>query len=256
VNPVVKTQHDISMQLNPQKIARSHGDTDCMLVIMAKAPRPGMVKTRLAECLPPDAVLDFYRCLLADTLELAKSVQGVELAIMCPSSDLDELLRITGDGVRVVEQTGIGLAAGLNSVFAHFTAGCSRRVVAFNSDSPHLPASSLHSAFEVLQSSDIVIGPTHDGGYYLVGAKSSHPTLFDGDGMGTRSALDTLLARTTALGLSTGFTEPFYDIDLADDLIRLAQELRLAPEKAPRTAAWVADREQVIAPLRTRIGDL
>ncbi len=255
MNPVLKALHEISMQLDSQNIAPPDGDSDCTLVIMAKAPRPGMVKTRLAECLPPDAVLDFYRCLLADTLELAKSLHGVEVAIMCPASDQDELSRVTGDGVRVVAQTGIGLAAGLTSVFAHFTAG-RRRVVAFNSDSPHLPAPSLHAAFEVLRSSDVVIGPTRDGGYYLVGAKNSHPTLFDNDGMGTRSALDTLIARTKSLGLSTGFTELFYDIDLADDLVRLAQELRLAPERAPRTAAWLADREEVIALLRARIGEL
>jgi hypothetical protein len=242
------------MEPDDHNIANSQ-ENDCTLVIMAKAPRPGMVKTRLAHCLPPDAILDFYRCLLADTLALAKSLQGVEVVIMCPASDLDELLRVTDESVRVVAQTGVGLAAALTSAFAHFTPDGRRRVVAFNSDSPHLPASSLHAAFDVLLSSDMVIGPTQDGGYYLVGAKRSHPTLFDGDGMGTRSALDTLLARTTALGLSTGFTEPFYDVDLADDLIRLAQELRLAPEKAPRTAAWLADREQVIAPLRTRIGD-
>jgi len=84
---------------------------------------------------------------------------------------------------------------------------------------------------------DVVVGPTQDGGYYLVGAKAAHPLLFGGDGMGAGNALDRLLTRTKVLELSTGSTEPFYDIDVANDLILLARELRLSPTKAPRTAA-------------------
>jgi hypothetical protein len=67
--------------------------------------------------------------------------------------------------------------------------------------------------------------------------------------MGTKSALDSLLTRTRSLGLSTGFTEPFYDIDVADDLIRLARELQLAPSRAPRTAAWLKQWGQAMAGL-------
>jgi len=67
--------------------------------------------------------------------------------------------------------------------------------------------------------------------------------------MGTTSALDRLLTRTKVLQLSTGFTAPFYDIDVADDLIALARELRLAPAKAPRTAAWLGEWEHAVAGL-------
>ena len=96
----------------------------------------------------------------------------------------------------------------------------------------------------------MVVGPTHDGGYYLVGAKAAHASLFEGEGMGTGSALDRLLARTKILGLKTGFTEPFYDIDVANDLIMLSRELRLAPARAPKTAAWFDEWQQDIAELR------
>jgi rSAM/selenodomain-associated transferase 1 len=211
------------------------------LVIMAKAPRPGAVKTRLAASFSPAAVADFYRCLLDDTLTLARSLGDVEVAIMCPESDVNELERLTGNEANVVAQTGEGLAAGLTSVFAHFAASGRQRVAAFNSDSPHLPRSVLEAAFETLAAHDVVVGPTHDGGYYLVGAKASHPTLFAGDGMGTSSALERLLSRAQALELSVAFADSFYDIDVADDLTRLAEELRLAPARAPRTAAWLKE---------------
>jgi rSAM/selenodomain-associated transferase 1 len=220
------------------------------LVIMAKAPKPGMVKTRLTDSLPSPAVTELYRCLLEDTLALAKSLTSVEVAMMCPESDQEELARLFGNAVLVVAQKGEGLAAGLTSVFRHFTAGGRQHVIAFNSDSPHLAPSILDSAFEILDTHDVVVGPTHDGGYYLVGAKAAYPSLFEGDGMGTRTALDRLLMRTKLLELSTGFTERFYDIDVANDLILLAQELRLAPAKAPRTAAWFKEWQQAVEQIR------
>jgi uncharacterized protein len=181
---------------------------------------------------------------------LAESLKSVEVAVMCPESDRDELAQLVGNTVQVVAQKGEGLAAGLTSVFRHFTAAGRQHVIAFNSDSPHLAPSALDSAFELLARHDVVVGPTHDGGYYLVGAKAAHPALFEGAGMGTGSALDRLLTRTKFLELSTGFTEPFYDIDVANDLILLAQELRLAPAKAPRTAGWFGEWQQAVAQLR------
>ena len=225
------------------------------LVVMAKAPRLGMVKTRLAPRLSPEAVTAFYCCLLGDTLALARSVPDVEVAIMCPDTDVNELAQMAGREVRVVAQKGEGLVAGLTSVFAHFTAN-DRRTIAFNADSPHLPPSVLEAAFETLGEHDVVVGPTHDGGYYLVGAKGCHPTLFASDGMGTSNALERLLARARALDLSVGFADPFYDIDVADDLTRLAGELRLAPARAPRTARWLKEWESATAQLRTGSGAL
>jgi uncharacterized protein len=213
--------------------------SDCTLVIMAKAPRRGVVKTRLAGSLPPDAILGLYRCFLEDTLELAQSLDGIETAMMSPAGDVEELSSIAGRGVRVVAQTGNGLAAALTAVFEHFAVD-GRRVVAFNSDSPHLPLSILQQAFEALTSCDLVVGPTYDGGYYLVGATAHHPDLFASAALGTTSALETLLARAASLKLSVRFTDTFYDIDVAADLRRLMEELRLAPRRAPRTASWFA----------------
>lgn len=222
-----------------------------VLVIMAKAPKPGAVKTRLAPGLSPDTVTDFYCCLLDDTLALARSLSNVEVAIMCPSPDVDELKQLAGNETSIVAQRGEGLAAGLTSVFAHFAESGRRRTIAFNSDSPHLPRSVLETAFETLAAHDLVVGPTHDGGYYLVGAKASHPALFANDAMGTSSALEKLLSHARTLELSVGFAVPSYDIDVPDDLTRLAEELRLAPARAPRTAAWLREWEFPAARSRT-----
>jgi rSAM/selenodomain-associated transferase 1 len=249
------------MKSASETVVRSSG-SDRVLVIMAKAPRPGAVKTRLAPSLSPAAVTALCCCLLDDTLALARSLSGVEVAIMCPDTDVNELAQLAGREARVVAQKGEGLAAGLTSVFAHFApdhqkedhqrGAHQRRIIAFNSDSPHLPRSVLEDAFETLAAHDVVVGPTHDGGYYLVGAKATHPTLFASDGMGTSSALERLLSRARALELSVGFADPFYDIDVVDDLTRLAAELRMAPARAPRTAAWLKEWELVAGQSRTR----
>jgi rSAM/selenodomain-associated transferase 1 len=230
-------------------------NSDRVLVIMAKAPRPGKVKTRLTPSLPLQAVTNFYRCLLDDTLALAHSLVGVEIAIMCPDSDVSELAEFAGSGVSVVGQNGQGLAAGLTSVFAHFARHHARRIIAFNSDSPHLPGSVLEEAFETLAEQDLVVGPTYDGGYYLVGAMASYPTLFSGDGMGTGNALERLLARARDLELSVGSVDLFYDIDVAEDLVQLAADLHLAPSRSPRTALWLEQWGDAVTQLRTGTGD-
>src|SRR5438874_335675 len=238
-----------------ETVARSSG-SDRTLVIMAKAPRPGAVKTRLAPSFSLEAVTALYCCLLDDTVALARSLGDVEVAIMCPDTDVNELAQLAGNQASVVAQKGEGLAAGLTSVFAHFAQNHQRRIIAFNSDSPHLPRSVLEDAFETLAAHDVVVGPTHDGGYYLIGAKAFHPTLFAGDALGTSSALERLVSRARALELSVGFAAPFYDIDVVEDLTRLAGELRLAPTRAPRTARWLKEWELVAALSRTGTGVL
>ena len=215
------------------------GEVRGAVVVMAKAPRQGLVKTRLAGAYPPHAVVELSECMLRDTLALAQKLSGVQVAVMCPTGDVADIEAHVPAGVHVVGQRGNGLAAALASVFEHFVPHF-RRVVAVDSDSPHLPVAILHSAFELLETNEVVVGPTEDGGYYLVGASSMHPRLFDPVTLGTGTARDALLASAKALGLSVALTEPWYDVDVPADLSRLAAELRIEPARAPRTAALIA----------------
>src|SRR5260370_12453700 len=174
---------DQSLMESSSKTTVSFSKPKRTLVIKAKHRKPGLVKTRLTESLPSPAVTALYRCLLEDTLALARSLTSVEVAVMCPESDQDELAHLLGNTVQVVAQKGEGLAAGLTSVFRHFTAAGRQHVIAFNSDSPHLAPSVLDSAFGILATHDVVVGPTYHGGYYLAGAKAAHPALFESDRM-------------------------------------------------------------------------
>ncbi|MFL5395752.1 MAG: DUF2064 domain-containing protein [Myxococcales bacterium] len=213
------------------------------VVIMAKAPRTGTVKTRLGGVHPPCDVVQLSECMLRDTVALVQALPCVHAAVMCPEGDVGEIASRLPVGVHVVRQEGEGLAAALGSAFARFVPDFGR-VIAIDSDSPHLPSSILDSAFARLETSDVVVGPTEDGGYYLVGASAIHLRLFDSAPLGTCNARDALQACAAALRLSIGLTEPFYDVDVAADLRRLAADLGYEPERAPRTAAFLASWER------------
>ena len=180
------------------------------VVVMAKAPREGFVKTRLTGAYPPRDIVQLSECMLRDTLALVQALSRVHVAVMCPSEDVPEIETRLPAGVHVVGQCGNGLAA------------------------------ALVSAFELLETNEVVVGPTEDGGYYLVGASAMYPRLFDSAPLGTGNARDALLGNARALGLSVAFTEPWYDVDVPADLRRLAAELRTEPARAPRTAALLA----------------
>jgi rSAM/selenodomain-associated transferase 1 len=213
------------------------------LIIMAKAARPGHVKTRLAASMPAEAVVDLYRCMIEDTLDLARSVSTDAVAIVCPASDIADLAGWL-PAIEIVGQQGNGLAAGLSSAFRIFIDRGFRRVVALDGDSPQLPPETIDKAFLLLDGVDVVVGPTTDGGYYLVGSKTVQPELFHTQGMGTGSAFDSLTAHARGLGLQVGLTDTCFDVDEAEDLARLARELRSFPHRAPRTAAWLAQRAE------------
>jgi rSAM/selenodomain-associated transferase 1 len=216
----------------------AHTLDDCALVIMAKAPRAGQVKTRLASALATQDIVTLYRCLIEDTVGLARAVGVPRIAVVCPSGHEDELARWLG--IEVIAQDGDGLAAGLESAFRVVCGPGCGRVVALDGDSPHLPAETVRRAFALLERHDVVVGPTADGGYYLVGATRPHRGLFGGGALGTGTALQALLDRARGLALSPALTEECYDVDEGDDLARLAAELRTTPSRAPRTAAWLA----------------
>jgi uncharacterized protein len=211
-------------------------DDDRVLAIMVKAPRPGHVKTRLAGAYAAADVIRFYRALVEDTIDLARRA-GVRTVAACPAGDEGELELWLPDDVDVLPQRGAGLAAGLLSTFEDLCTPSGRRVIAFNADSPHLPARVLTAAFDVLTTDDVVVGPCDDGGYYLVGATRPHPALFDAAMMGKDTACAALLARAGSAGLRAALVAEHYDVDLPVDVQRLAAELRVDPTRAPRTAA-------------------
>lgn len=209
-----------------------------VIVITAKAPAPGRVKTRLAPALTADRAAALHAAFLSDTVRLARAVDNVDVVVMCPRGEGPALARALTDpaaaGVDVIEQAGAGLEAAIDDVFVRFTAG-GRRAVAIDSDSPHLPPAAVERALDALTGADLVVGPTMDGGFYLVGARRPHPGLFGA--LGTGDALATLAARARARRLTVWTGPEEFDVDRPDDLRRIDLLLARDPSRAPATAA-------------------
>lgn len=219
-----------------------------LLLVMAKAPRPGAVKTRLCPPLTPALAADLYRAFLRDTLALGASLPGVALGVVYPPTPDDWALRaLLPSGTLLWPQAGVGLGDGLHGAFARAFAGQYRRVVVVSSDSPTLPPAIVAEAFAALDSYDVVLGPTVDGGYYLIGLAAPRPRLFEDITWSTAAVYAQTLARAAERGCRVHATAVWHDVDNADDLMVLAEQG--AHGAAPHTAA-VLDSAAMRAVLR------
>ncbi|MCL5292050.1 MAG: TIGR04282 family arsenosugar biosynthesis glycosyltransferase [Actinobacteria bacterium] len=197
-----------------------------VLVIMAKYPAPGLVKTRLCPPLEATSAAELYRAFLTDTIEKAALVRSAEKFLAVYPGGLAEQLRIElGEGFKAMPQTGSALGERLGEVFNRLLRA--NRVVVIGSDTPTLPPVYIEKAFELLREFDLVLGPASDGGYYLVGLSIPAPGLFSAVEWGGEKVLTQTLYIADALRLSTALLPEWYDIDTEEDLRRLAAELQV-----------------------------
>lgn len=214
------------------------------VIVFAKAPRPGEVKTRMCPPLSHAEAAEFYACMLADVLEAtarAARLIGLEpILAVHPAECCAELARDAPVPFRVVAQRGPDLSARMAWAVREAAAGGALRVLLRGSDSPTLDAAALARALSDLDACDVVLRPDRDGGYHLVGLRRPTPGIFE-HAMSTPRALEDALARARALGLSTRVSEPGFDLDTLADLYWLARERELAGALCARTVDY-ADR--------------
>jgi len=208
------------------------------VVVIGKAPKPGSTKTRLCPPLTYEQAADLYSAFLSDCVDVALSMNWDHVSVIHPGDDgarstLGALLPAT---VRLIAQRGSGLGDALTDAFDRHLAEGFDEVVLIGSDNPTIPVTVLETAAEALGTDDVVLGPTEDGGYYLIGMSASHPGLFEAITWSTDVVLAETMARAVALDLSVQTVESWYDIDTVDDLMRLSRELRELPaDVAPAT---------------------
>ena len=193
-----------------------------LLVVMAKAPVPGTVKTRLVPHLSPQEATDLYRCLLKDRITTIQTLTGVALAIAyTPANAKNAFIPFCENGLRLFPQKGNHLGERLNNIFVDKLADEFDAVSIIDSDTPDLPVSAVQASFTRLMSdqTDVVFGPCHDGGYYLVGMRRPHPKLFANIPWSTDKVLPNTLERARELGVRTDLLPRWNDLDTIDDLI-------------------------------------
>ena len=213
------------------------------LVVFARWPEPGRVKTRLSPPLTAEQACELHRAMLADTLEVGRAASVDRRYLYWADAPPDRPWSAEAREAGYVEslQRGRDLGARLEAVFDDLLAPPGARVAVIGTDCPELPPALLNDAFRCLEAHDLVLGPTHDGGYYLVGLRRAAPEIFRAIPWGSPTVLATTIERANGRALSVTQLPILGDLDTPADLERLVG-LSAAREPAlPRgTAAALA----------------
>jgi rSAM/selenodomain-associated transferase 1 len=214
------------------------------LAIMAKAPMPGSVKTRLVPPLTHEQAAALYGALLADQLEHLKGFDGVARYLAYTPNDAAAMMReLGGDPYAYIAQRGDDLGQRMDHLFVDLWHLGHRNVVLIGSDLPPPPLAILDEAFTRLSSEEhkVVLGPSRDGGYYLIGMNQPTPEIFDNMTWGHDRVLAETTARLRRLGVAFALLPSWFDIDTPDDLQRLLrQDDPALRQRMPRTFAYLA----------------
>jgi len=198
------------------------------IAVMAKAPRTGEVKTRLVPPLSREEAAALYRCLLLDKLHQVGDLPGIDPYLAyTPADARDSILSLAPQGFALIPQAGSDLGDRLHRLSAILLERGHPAAVIIDSDTPTLPTTFLMDATARLQSetTDMVLGPTEDGGYYLIGLKRPCRALFDGIPWSSSAVLSETLQRASAQRLRVSTLPPWFDVDTPDDLVRLRHDL-------------------------------
>ena len=191
------------------------------LVIMAKAPLPGEVKTRLVPPLSPEEAAELSRCLLLDLVEGLKSFQRADLFIAFTPVEHAAFFSETARGHFVcIPQRGRDLGERMKHIFEDLFSKGYRNIVVIGSDVPVFPPRFLQDAFAALENSDcrFTLGPSRDGGYYLIGMNRYVPDVFQGIPWSSSRVLSATVQQLSALGLAPYFIPTWCDVDTVEDL--------------------------------------
>jgi rSAM/selenodomain-associated transferase 1 len=203
----------------------------CVLGIFGKQPVPGQVKTRLAAGLGDDAAAAIHEAMLFDTVETWSSESiltagGRRVLVYAPADAGPWFDARVPEAFALQPQVEGDLGIRMREFFAgEFEDGASR-VVLIGSDSPTLDPTLVITAFLCLEGRDVVLGPSTDGGYYLVGARGSAPPIFAGIAWSGPSVLGQTIDRLRDTGLSLAVLPPWYDVDTLEAWRMLAGHVR------------------------------
>jgi rSAM/selenodomain-associated transferase 1 len=206
------------------------------VIVMARHPERGRVKTRLAAVLGDDRACALHHAFVLDLADrLGALPYDVIWAYTPAAAPFPALL----PHARCIAQVGDDLGERMANAMAAAFAEDATPVLVIGADVPHVPAASLAEAAE-MAATRVVVGPAEDGGYYLIGLPRPIPELFAGVPWGTAAVLEATRERAAGLGLAMHLLPPTFDVDEPRDLERLRRLLERGDVVLPRTQALIA----------------
>lgn len=195
------------------------------LGLFAKFWRPGDVKTRLANHVGAQRASRIYHEFVCTLTTRLRDCGDRRVLAYTPENSRDQFSVLAGDSWSLEVQSGDDLGQRMQRHFsAAFNAGACHAVLV-GSDSPTLPTEFVDRAFQLLDDYDVVLGPTRDGGYYLVGASQQVPPIFEGVAWSTSSVWSQTVKCLQRAQIEFAQLPIWYDVDDISDLVRLRDEL-------------------------------
>lgn len=248
------------LSTSPKSLHASRLTSHAALVIFAKAPIPGQVKTRLCPPLTHDEAATLHGSFVLDTLERTKSAIAklklpIDRYLACAPSATHVFFKIMEErhGVNVIDQLGDDLGVRMNQAFELIFSRGYQHAFIIGTDVPTLPLDHFQQALALLETHDLVLGPAVDGGYYLIGLKRMAPELFTGIPWSTDQVLTLTQDNATSLGLKTALLPSWRDVDTLADLHALMKSCQDDAKKPKHDRAFSSRTAGVVEMLAKRL---
>jgi uncharacterized protein len=207
-----------------------------LVALMTRVPLPGQTKTRLMTHLTGEECARLHRAFLEDVIPLLTDVVKLPTCIFfTPSDNAQPLQELVNDRLPLIPQEGETLGERMSAAIRWGLAQGYEGVLVVGSDLPTLPAAVFHEAVRQLEYCDVVLGPTLDGGYYLVAAKEDYPGIFQDIAWGTGNVFEATMCQIKRMGLKPSVLIPWNDVDTFADVQLLQEQLKASALITPTT---------------------
>jgi rSAM/selenodomain-associated transferase 1 len=217
------------------------------LILFSKYPEKGAVKTRLAKDLGDNFTLELYKCFLADILETSKRVDAEIFIITTPPDSKKSENCCWGEGYTCLLQKGADIGTRMYNAFCEVCGQGYSKIVLIGGDIPDLHSTYIDEAFQQLDEYDMVIGPSVDGGYYLIALRNDtiDYKIFSVISWSTSLVLGQTLDNAKQISMTCYFLPKLSDIDAVDDLKRFYGRRHKTKGATSHTMAFLSRREDV-----------
>jgi rSAM/selenodomain-associated transferase 1 len=214
---------------------------DTCILCFVKYPEKGQVKLRLAVDLDDDVVVELYRNFVLDVVSILKKLDTQFYLFFSPLNTKKKFREWLGSSYSYVPQEGNDLGERMKNSFSYAFAEGFHRVILVGSDSPDLPGDFLRNAIVELQTHDMVLGPSSDGGYYLIGFRDDTflPSVFDGISWSSSTVYQETMTKIKTAGRSLSLLPAWSDVDIISDLKNLVRRNRNTAFKSSHTISYL-----------------